>query len=179
MYCVLCILYTVCCVLCTVYCVLYTILCIVYCVLFTVGRTSVISPQLELLRESKWSGTAGIRSHFGSSTTAVHPIESATVDFDPKATSFALAMAAPVADLQQLLNTMAVLPQAMTANAQIAAASVPAEGGSKDGGKGRYIHQRLTARSRSSTGARKSERSSTSTWAPQGVPGAAQDFEDH
>ena len=162
MYCVLCILYTVCCVLCTVYCVLYTILCIVYCVLFTVGRTSVISPQLELLRESKWSGIAGIRSHLAqarqpctqSNQLPLHGSGASPVDFDPKATSFALAMAAPVADLQQLLNTMAVLPQAMTANAQIAAASVPAEGGSKDGGKGRYIHQRLTARSRSSTGAR-------------------------
>ena len=41
-------------------------------------------------------------------------------------------MAATAADLQQLVNAMAMLAQAMTANAQRTAASVPAGG---DGGK--------------------------------------------
>ena len=51
-------------------------------------------------------------------------------------------MAASVADLQQLVNTMAMLAQAMTANAQIAAAAVPAGGGSKANG----IHPKAYSR---------------------------------
>ena len=172
-------------------CVLYIVYCILYCALYTVhcslsgelpssalSLSYSVSPSGPVPQVSVAILAQARQPCTRSNQLPLHGSGASPVDFDPKATSFALAMAAPVADLQQLLNTMAVLPQAMTANAQIAA-SVPAEGGSKDGGKGRYIHQRLTARSRSSTGARKSERSSTSTWAPQGVPGAAQYFEDH
>jgi hypothetical protein len=57
-------------------------------------------------------------------------------------------MAASAADFQQLVNTMALLAQAMTANVQMAAASVPAGGGGgKANGKGmRYIHPKAYSR---------------------------------
>ncbi len=55
-------------------------------------------------------------------------------------------MAATAADLQQLVNTMAMLAQAMTANARLAAASVPAgSGGGKAKGM-RYINPKAYSR---------------------------------